>query len=115
MSTTSTPASRLPQHAASQAHTLCEAFQTNAVRCGDGVALRTPEGEEVTWRDYAARVRAIAAGLAAHGIGRGDTVGLMLANRPAHHLVDTAARHLGATPFSIYNTFAPEQIEYVAS
>jgi long-chain acyl-CoA synthetase len=29
--------------------------------------------------------------------------------------VDTAALHLGAVPFSIYNTSAPEQIEYLFS
>ena len=34
----------------------------------------------------------------------------MLTNRPEFHLVDTAALHAGATPFSIYNTLAPEQI-----
>jgi long-subunit acyl-CoA synthetase (AMP-forming) len=37
----------------------------------------------------------------------------MLTNRPEFNLVDTAAFHLGATPFSIYNTSAPEQIEHV--
>ena len=28
----------------------------------------------------------------------------MLVNRPEFNLVDTAALHLGATPFSVYNT-----------
>ena len=58
-------------------------------------------------------MRAIAAGLAALGVRRGDTVGLMMVNRPEFALCDTAALHLGATPFSIYNTFAPEQIAHV--
>jgi long-chain acyl-CoA synthetase len=58
-------------------------------------------------------VSELAAGLAAHGIGRGDVVAMMLANRPEAHLIDTAALHLGATPFSVYNTSSPEQIEYV--
>ena len=44
---------------------------------------------------------------------RGDTVGIMLTNRPEFHLADTAALHLGAVPFSIYNTSSPEQIEYL--
>ena len=43
----------------------------------------------------------------------GDTVAIMLLNRPEFHLVDTAALHLGATPFSVYNTSSPEQIEYL--
>jgi long-chain acyl-CoA synthetase len=42
-------------------------------------------------------------------------VALMMTNRPEFHLVDTAAFHLGAVPFSIYNTFALEQITYVLS
>ncbi|MGF7124720.1 AMP-binding enzyme [Rhodococcus sp. AG1013] len=29
------------------------------------------------------------------------------------HLVDIGALHAGATPFSVYNTLAPEQLEYV--
>ncbi len=39
----------------------------------------------------------------------------MLSNRPEFHLCDLAAMMLGATPFSIYNTYTPEQIQYVAS
>jgi long-chain acyl-CoA synthetase len=100
---------------AAEAQTLCAAFQATAARRGDAVALRTPDGVELTWREYAQRVRALAAGLAAHGIARGDTVAMMLCNCPEGHLVDTAALHLGATPFSIYNTSSPEQIEYVLS
>ena len=56
-------------------------------------------------------MRALAAGLAALGVERGDTVALMLPNRPEFHIADTAAMHLGATPFSIYNTYTPDQIE----
>ena len=67
----------------------------------------------VTWGEYAARVREYAGGLAGLGVGRGDTVGLMLVNRPEFHLVDAAAMHLGAVPFSLYNTSAPEQIEFL--
>ncbi|WP_069164670.1 AMP-dependent synthetase/ligase [Nocardia altamirensis] len=97
--------------AALAASTLCEAFQITAAERPTQVALRTP-GDEVTitWSGYATRVRRIAAGLAALGVRRGDTVGLMLVNRPEFHLVDTAALHLGATPFSLYNSSAPQQI-----
>jgi long-chain acyl-CoA synthetase len=94
--------------------TLCEAFQRTADRYAEQVALRTPGGaSEITWGGYAERVRRLAGGLAAEGIGRGDTVGLMLTNRPEALIVDSAALHLGAIPFSIYNTSAPEQIEYL--
>ena len=47
------------------------------------------------------------------GQSRGDTVGFMLTNRPEFHLLDTAAMHLGAAPFSIYNTSPAEQIAYL--
>ena len=95
---------------------LCEAFQRSAAIDPDGVALRTPGGAvEITWREYAARVRSIAAGLAALGVEKGHTVALMMSNRPEFNLCDTAAMHLGATPFSVYNTLAPEQMAHVFS
>jgi len=96
------------------AATMAEAFQMTVAEHGDRTALRT-RGDEfsITWAGYADRVRAVAAGLAAAGIERGDTVGIMLTNRPEFHFVDTAAIHLGATPFSVYNTSTPEQIAYL--
>ena len=58
-------------------------------------------------------MRRLAGGLHALGVRRGDTVGFMLTNRPEFHLLDTAAMHLGAAPFSIYNTSSAEQIAYL--
>ena len=96
--------------------TLPQAFQETAALQPDSVAIRTVGDEVViTWRQYADRVRKIATGLAALGVERGDTVGLMLRNRPEFHLADTAVMHLGAIPFSIYNTSAPDQIRYLFS
>ena len=96
------------------APTLCAAFQHTAAQRPDAVALRTPGDRlTITWREYAQRVERIAGGLAALGVGRGDTVGLMLVNRPEFNLVDTAALHLGATPFSAYNSLPAEQLAYV--
>ena len=37
----------------------------------------------------------------------------MLGNRPEFHVVDLAAALLGATPFSIYLTYPPAEIEYL--
>jgi len=99
---------------ASSHATLCAAFQAFVTEAPDAVVIRTPGGGvEITWREWDRRVRRLAAGLAALGVGRGDTVGLMVANRPEFHLADAAALHLGAAPFSIYNTSAPEQIAYL--
>jgi long-chain acyl-CoA synthetase len=96
------------------ASSLCEAFQiTAAARAGD-VALRTRAGErEVTWGEYAHRVRALASGFAALGVRAGDTLGLMLENRPEFHIADCAAMHIGATTLSLYSTSPPEDIAYV--
>ncbi|MGW5311279.1 AMP-dependent synthetase/ligase [Nocardia thailandica] len=95
-------------------HTVVAAFQETVALRPDGVALRTVGGTtEITWAEYDRRVRALAAGLAELGVGHGDTVGLMLTNRPEFNLVDTAALHLGAAPFSVYNTSSPEQIAHV--
>ncbi|HWJ82909.1 MAG TPA: AMP-dependent synthetase/ligase [Nocardioides sp.] len=103
-----TPSERLA------AATFCEAFQNTVAARPDEVALRTPGGAvQITWREYADRVGRLAAGLASIGVRRGDTVGLMLVNRPECALVDMAALHLGAIPFSVYNTSSPEQLEYL--
>ena len=94
--------------------TLCAAFQDFATRLPDQVVLRTPgDADRYTWREWDEKVRALAAGLAALGVSRGDTVGLMLSNRPEFNFCDAAALHLGAAPFSIYNTSAPDQIRYL--
>jgi long-subunit acyl-CoA synthetase (AMP-forming) len=93
---------------------MCEAFQITAGEQGDAPALRLKDSDyEASWADYAEAVRKRAAGLAKLGVQRGDTVGFMLVNRPALHLTDAAAMHLGATCFSVYNTSSPEQIEYL--
>ena len=95
---------------------MCEAFQITAAEHADAPALRLKDSEfEASWAEYAATVRRRAAGFAALGVGRGDTVGFMLVNRPALHLCDGAAMHLGAACFSVYNTSSPEQVEYLVA
>ncbi|HKG36929.1 MAG TPA: AMP-dependent synthetase/ligase [Solirubrobacterales bacterium] len=93
---------------------LYEAFLATVARVGDDVAIRTDDDAVAwTWNEVAAMVRRIAGGLAALGVGKGDTVALMLANRPEFIPSDLAAVSLGAVPFSIYQTASPEQIAYV--
>ena len=96
-----------------QAATVAEAFQATAKANPDRCALRT-KGDEfsITWREYADKVEATAAGLAGLGLERGGTLAIMLTNRPEFHWFDSAALHLGATPFSLYNTYTTEQIQY---
>jgi long-subunit acyl-CoA synthetase (AMP-forming) len=96
-----------------QAATVAEAFQVTAQSYPDRCALRTRDDEfSISWREYADKVRAVAGGLAGLGLEAGGTLALMLTNRPEFHWFDAAAMHLGATPFSLYNTYTAEQIQY---
>ena len=108
-----TTAGRTERPAGLDASTVAEAFQLTAQAHPERVALRL-KGDEfsMTWAEYAEKVQALAAGLAKLGLERGGALGIMLTNRPEFHFFDSAALHLGATPFSVYNTYAPEQIAY---
>src|SRR5271167_1993178 len=107
---------RVQKSRAVGAATLAEAFRITAVDRCDDVAIRTKgDAFSITWGELRERVDALAGGLAKLGVSRGDTIALMLSNRPEFHLCDLAAIMLGATPFSIYNTYTPEQIEYIVS
>jgi long-chain acyl-CoA synthetase len=100
--------------AARQAGTLAEAFRITAAERPDQVAIRTKaDAFSITWAELRERVDALAGGLAKLGLGRGQTLALMLSNRPEFHLCDLAAMMLGATPFSIYNSYTADQIQYL--
>jgi len=113
---TDTTVSERVKYAALQESTMCGAFQVTAAERADKVAIRT-KGDEfsITWGEYADKVKKVAAGLAALGLERGKTIGILLNNRPEFHFADTAAMHLGATPYSVYNTYTAEQIEYLVT
>jgi long-chain acyl-CoA synthetase len=99
-----------------EAPTVAAAFQVTAAENAGANALRTKDDEvSFSWGEYGERVRAVAAGLAALGVGRGDTVGIMLTNRPEFWFADMGAVHLGAAPFSVYNTSTAEQIEFLVA
>jgi long-subunit acyl-CoA synthetase (AMP-forming) len=98
------------------AGTFAEAFRITAQNKPNEVFVRT-KGDDVawTWENVRERVDALAGGLAKLGLERGQCMAILLTNRPEFHVVDLAAVTLGATPFSIYMTYSPEQIEYVVS
>ena len=94
--------------------TVAEAFRITAEQKPDQVALRNRDDSvSITWGEVRDRSDALAGGLAKLGVGKGDTVALMFGNRPEFHISDLAAMTLGAVPFSIYQTYTPEQIEYL--
>jgi long-chain acyl-CoA synthetase len=98
------------------APTVTEALRRTAANHPDVVAVRTVDDAiSLTWSELLGRVDALAGGLATLGVGRGDTVAIMLGNRPEFHIVDHAVAMLGATPFSIYQTYPAGEIRYLAT
>ncbi|HEX5947397.1 MAG TPA: long-chain fatty acid--CoA ligase, partial [Acidimicrobiales bacterium] len=83
-------------------------------------ATRTPdkpmtvfEGGTTTYGQMAARVAALATGLAERGIGRGDVVGLLSYNCPEMLETIFAANHLGAIAMPINWRLAPPEVRYI--
>jgi long-chain acyl-CoA synthetase len=91
---------------------VCSLFQDTVSINPGRPALTLVTGETLTWGETAQRVREIAQGLAALGVGRGDTVALLFRNIPDFHLADLAVLHLGAAPASLYPT---DPLEKMAS
>ncbi len=101
---------------AAGAKTMVEAFDITSAALAERVAIRTKDDEQtLTWAQWRRRARDLAGGLYKLGLRRGETMAILLSNRPEFHVVDMAAVTLGATPFSIYQTYAPNQIEFVVS
>ena len=104
--------------AAVAGQTVASEFLRTSAAHADRVALRErgPDDSWLEWTfaEYAAEVAEVAAGLRAAGVGQGDRVVLMMRNVVAFHIVDMAAVFCGATPISIYNSSAPEQVAYLA-
>ncbi|MBG0832948.1 long-chain fatty acid--CoA ligase [Planomonospora sp. ID67723] len=97
--------------------TVCAQLKEAAESHPDAPAYSDPAGDGWTTLTYAEarqRVLEIAAGFAALGVGPGDAVALMMVNRSEHVLADLGAVHAGAVPCSVYATFAPDQVAFVA-
>jgi long-chain acyl-CoA synthetase len=97
-----------------EAPTVTEAFRRTAANHPEIVAIRMPDDSvSLTWSQLLGRVNALAGGLAKLGVGRGETVAIMLGNRPEFHIADLAVAAIGGTPFSIYLTYPAEEIRYL--
>ncbi|MSX02446.1 MAG: AMP-binding protein, partial [Actinobacteria bacterium] len=102
--------------AAMQQETLAAALRITAAENPAAVWVKDRAGENViTWGEGLERVDRIAGGLQALGLEKGDTVALMLVNRPEFHIVDFGVVIAGGTPFSIYQTYTADQIKYLLS
>lgn len=98
--------------------TVISEFLKTVSSFGGETALRWLDGEEwrsMTYDEVADRAARAAAGFRALGVERGDRVVLMMRNTPEFHWLDLGALMAGATPVSIYNSSAPDQIEYLVN
>ncbi|MFK7918763.1 MAG: long-chain fatty acid--CoA ligase [Ilumatobacter sp.] len=92
-------------------------FLTNVERNGDVevVNWKNSSGEWTgkTLREVADDTARLTASLKDLGVGKGDKVVMMIRNRQEFHAIDLAVLFCGATPVSIYNSSAPDQIQYL--
>jgi long-subunit acyl-CoA synthetase (AMP-forming) len=99
---------------AAGAATIARAFRITSAERAQEIAIRTKDDAfTITWGELRDRADALAGGLHELGLRRGDTLALMIGNRPEFHLCDIAAMMVGAAPFSIYSTYTAEQIAYL--
>ncbi|MDQ4106500.1 MAG: long-chain fatty acid--CoA ligase [Actinomycetota bacterium] len=95
---------------------LVEPVYRNARRWGEKAALGEKVGDRWGTISYAGlyeRIRNVAAGLAALGVGRGARVGLMSGNRPEWPISDLAIQSLGAINVPIYPTLEASQVAHI--
>ncbi|HEX3923527.1 MAG TPA: AMP-dependent synthetase/ligase [Streptosporangiaceae bacterium] len=98
--------------------TLCGLLADTAGRCGAEPAYsdRDDDGpwQTLTWEQTRRQALELAAALIDLGLQPGQRVALMLPNRAEHVLADLAVMHAGGVPVTVYATFAPDQVRYVA-
>ena len=82
-------------------------------RIGDGPALiEGPTGRIVTGRALRARIAALAGGLAARGLGPGDTVAILAPNQPEFVETFHAVALAGGTVTPINPSYTPDEIRH---
>lgn len=83
---------------------------------GDRVALRVKmhgKWQQTTWRQLGEQVHSLAKALVDLGVGEGETVGILAANRPEWTVADLAALNVRGVPVPLYPTSGLGQIEYI--
>ncbi|MGO9568366.1 MAG: AMP-binding protein [Desulfomonilaceae bacterium] len=69
--------------------------------------------QSYTWEEYWRQVRSFAAGLAALGFKRGDTLGIIGDNRPQLYWAQLAAMCLGGIPVPMYQDAIEKELQYI--
>ena len=98
------------------ATTLPRLLHRNASSLGSRPALREKRGgiwQAISWADYAALVSRFAAGLAAHGFGRGDKLAVIGDNRVRLYAAVLAAQSLGGAGVPLWPDAEPDWIAQV--
>ncbi len=88
----------------------------NAERLGDRPAMRHKDfgiWQSWTWLQQLDQVRTLALGLRALGLGRGDKIAVIGANRPRLYWTFAAAQSLGAVPVPVYADAVADEMAYV--
>ncbi|SDH11405.1 long-chain acyl-CoA synthetase [Lentzea fradiae] len=97
---------------------LTDMVWANAERFGNAVSFRRQvDGTwvDITARDFAAQVMAVAKGLLAAGLEFGDRVGLVCKTRYEWSLLDFAIWAAGGVVVPIYETSSADQVEWILS
>ncbi|SFR23879.1 long-chain acyl-CoA synthetase [Lentzea waywayandensis] len=97
---------------------LTDMVWANAERFGNAVSFRRQvDGTwiDITARDFAAQVMAVAKGMIAAGLELGDRVGLVSKTRYEWSLLDFAIWAAGGVVVPIYETSSADQIEWILS
>ena len=104
---------------AARGHTVLTNFEQtcNAIPDQDALKWKDASGtwRSLTWSQYRQQVRNAAAGLKALGFRPGEFAVIMSRNRPEHLIADLGVLHARGVPVSLYNTLAPEQVQYIAN
>lgn len=115
--TTGTKAGRKPWEIDMAVHdTFPKLLHRNAEEFGGRTALREKEfgiWNEITWREYFDRVRALALGFVTLGVKRGDKVAIIGDNRPEWVMAELAAQSIGAVPLGVYQDSTHKEVAFV--
>src|SRR6266566_5517213 len=104
--------------AAVSGKTICTIFADADSRWGDQPALHWKQNGDwhtLDWHGYRQQVAAVTLALRELGFGPGQFALIMARNVPEHMIADLGIVHAGGAAISVYNTLAPEQVQYVAN
>ncbi len=103
-----------------EGQTVPSEFRKTVAAHPDHVGIRWKDEDDGSWgewtyAEYAEGVARAAAIYQQLGVQPGQRIVLMQRNVPEFHISDMAAYFCGATPVSIYNSSAPDQIDYLVN